>query len=293
MNIAFIVLCHKNRKQLERLFAKIRNIGDIYVHVDNHNPMLRQELDSHSYLNVLSEYESFYVEWGGLSMINATLSLIKKVIDSGKNYDYIWLISGQDYPLKSNYDIKKYLEENAGTNFIELIQPGMKRYKEYLKRCQISYPKWINKNTFLVKVIKRLYMILTGGYEFTFPFLRRKKTFNGDFVFGSQWWALTNDTAKWILNYCQNNKEFYNYFKKVLIPDEVFFQTLFCLSPFKEKQLTNLTYVNWGSNRRSPENFTEKDLDKIKKAQTDYCFARKFDLIDSSLVMDYIDGEIN
>ena len=40
----------------------------------------------------------------------------------------------------------------------------------------------------------------------------------------------------------------------------------------------NLTFVNWGNNRRSPETLTKNDFEKLKKINNKYFFARKFDI---------------
>ncbi len=44
-------------------------------------------------------------EWGEISMIDATVNLMESVFTSKIKYDYIWLISGQDFPLKSSQEI--------------------------------------------------------------------------------------------------------------------------------------------------------------------------------------------
>ena len=54
-------------------------------------------------------------------MIDATVNLMESVFTSKIKYDYIWLISGQDFPLKSSQEIINFfLEKNKGKNFIEI-----------------------------------------------------------------------------------------------------------------------------------------------------------------------------
>ncbi|NGY93813.1 beta-1,6-N-acetylglucosaminyltransferase [Bacillus megaterium] len=51
--------------------------------------------------------------------------------------------------------------------------------------------------------------------------------------------------------FCSNKKDIYNYFKYVLIPDEIFFQTILLNSKFKDEIINdNLTYINWEINQR-------------------------------------------
>ena len=57
-------------------------------------------------------------------MIEATVNLMESVFASKTKYDYIWLISGQDFPLKSSQEINDF-RKNKGKNFIEI-----NRFKE-------------------------------------------------------------------------------------------------------------------------------------------------------------------
>ena len=85
------------------------------------------------------------------------------IFDADRVYDYVWLISGQDFPIKSKDEIVKYLEENKGKNYIEIIGKNDSCYKRLLKRNELYYPHWTKKNNTICKAIKLLYMIRTGG----------------------------------------------------------------------------------------------------------------------------------
>ena len=127
-------------------------------------------------------------------------------------------------------------------------------------------------------------MLITGGFEYTFKLFRRKKSFNFDFQFGSQWWTLTSDCAFSILEYCDDNPDFVNYFEHCMIPDECFFQTIFMSSKYANKKKNYLTYVNWKNDRRSPETLTIEDYDKLSSIENKF-FARKFDIkIDKRII---------
>ena len=64
-------------------------------------------------------------------------------------------------------------------NYIETIVPGQERYDWYRKLYEMAYPSWINKNSIPVKVIKRLYIAVTGedtGIPFKASLFIRRKT---------------------------------------------------------------------------------------------------------------------
>lgn len=285
MKTAFLLLCHKNPEQINILLQKLLECDcDIYVHIDLKNNDIRSEISNNNRISILNEKDSYSIEWGGVTMIQATLSLINAVYNSSKKYDYLCLLSGQDFPIRSMKDYQLLLD---GNNFIEVIERNTKDYDQYKKRCELHYPVWINNKSVFIKAVKRLYMLITGGYSYTFPILRRKKTFSFEFEFGSQWWCLTYECAMYMLEYCKIHPEYIDFFKTVIVPDECFFQILFMASPFRNTQKNNLTYINWNRkiNRRSPLIFTNKDFDLLQKISENFCFARKFDInIDSPIV---------
>lgn len=283
MHIAFIMLCHKNPEQINRLIDKLSEFSDadVYIHVDMNHSEIRDEIKKQKNVELIPEERSYRIQWGSVNIVKATLELIRVVKGSGKQYDYIWLISGQDYPICPVEEIEKRLSEGAGLNYIECIRTDDKRYSGYRKLYEVAYPSWINLNNVLIKSIKRIYMILTGGYRHTFSLFIRKKPFDFDFSFGSQWWTITSEAAFEILEYSDCHPEVLEYFKKSIIPDESFFQTLFMRGDYRNKRMMNLTYINWGKNRRSPETLLSKDMDKLMDASKKFCFARKFEL-DSS-----------
>ena len=120
-------------------------------------------------------------------------------------------------------------------------------------------------------------MIITGGFNYTFTLFKKKKPFNFDLYFGSQWWTLTSECAFSLLDYCENHKEYIDYFYNTIIPDECFFQTIYMNSNFSKMRKNNLVYVNWGKNRRSPETITISCLKKLQTISKEKCLARKFD----------------
>ncbi len=291
MRIAFIMLCHKNPDQINKLIKKLSEFSDadLYIHVDMNHSEIRDQIKKQGNVKLVPENRSFNIKWGSVDIVKATLQLIREAKDSSKQYDYIWLISGQDYPICSVAEIENRLSERAGMNYIECITTGDKQYDRYKKLYEVSYPSWINGNNVAVKSIKRIYMILTGGYQHTFSPFVREKTFDFDFSFGSQWWVLTSAAAFEILEYNDRHPEILKYYEKSIIPDECFFQSMFMRGSHKDKRAMNLTFINWGKNRRSPEILTIEDSEKIDEARKKFCFARKFEMEQSTPLIEYIE----
>ena len=207
MKIAFIVLCHKNPKQVNSYLNKLLEFdSEIFIHIDKKNYSIKDEILKNKRINILPEEKSYSVDWGGINMIKATLALINEVKNSSIKFDYVWLVSGQDYVINKPKVVLNYLQKNKEFNFIEIIDENDKKYKRYNKLYEIAYPTWITKDKFYIKIIKRMYMLLTGGFTYTFKVFRRKKPLNYKFAFGSQWWTLKTDTAFYILDFVESNQ---------------------------------------------------------------------------------------
>ena len=100
MEIAYLILCHKNIMQLKLLINQLANeYTDVYIQVDSkfgNIESLREED-----VTLVDDRERVDVRWASFSMTTATLNLINKCLSSGRKYDYVFLISGQDFPIKN------------------------------------------------------------------------------------------------------------------------------------------------------------------------------------------------
>lgn len=275
MKIAYLILCHKNPIQVNMLIDQLTDENvDFYIHVDakaNHFVINKK-----SNVFVLDKDECVDIQWASFSMISATLNLICKCLLSKREYEYIFLISGQDFPIKTNRQIFNLLETNKGKNFIEILPKESKRRKRYRKRIDLYYPKWMYNRSFSARLVKRLYIYLTGGYFHTFRFFKRRSEVAKDFEFGSQWWCLQKECLSWMMDYINAHPSYVRFYKNSLTPDESFFQTLFSMSPYIGTDMGKLTFLEWDKNRNNPRLILESDVDKLIKSKKFY-FARKFD----------------
>lgn len=274
MRIAYLILCHKNPRQVEKLIQQLDDgNSDFFLHVDK-----KADISSYQFnitnVHYVPEQKRVDIRWASIEMVSATLLLMDLVRETHTKYDYISLLSGQDFPIKSNTDIQLYLQANKGFNFIEIIPHSDLRYKRYLKRNLIYYPKWMYGESKIIKALKRMYIILTGGNNHTFSMCHRKNKLAMDFEFGSQWWCFTYDCLSWILDYIKCNPNYFCFYKNAMTADESFFQTIFMSSPYKDQRKDKLTYLEMGKNH--PRVFTEDDYGLLMDGRNEL-FARKFD----------------
>lgn len=151
------------------------------------------------------------------------------------------------------------------------------------KRNEIFYPQWIVGRKLYQRLLKRIWICVTGGYDYTFHIFRRHKL-NIPFYFGSQWWCLSKKVIDWMINYLEQNSGYYKFYKNCVCPDESFFQTLYMNSPFAIYRKDYLTFVNWKEkSRNSPEILMETDYQALMESS--YLMARKFDIeVDDKII---------
>ena len=110
MKMAIAIQCHKNVEQLNRLIEFFRDDEiDIYIHVDKKSG-IKQKIKMINNLYILEE--SIDVRWGDFSIVESALKLFERIKESKIDYEYIHLISGQDYPIKKLEEFKRFFVDN-------------------------------------------------------------------------------------------------------------------------------------------------------------------------------------
>ncbi|WP_298911281.1 beta-1,6-N-acetylglucosaminyltransferase [uncultured Nostoc sp.] len=299
MRIAYIILAHNYPEQLARLIFKL-NTDDVsfFIHIDKKTDktiysQIFNQLNKLSNVFFVKRYNS---HWGSFNLVKATLEAINLIGKTGLEFDYVIFLSGQDYLIKTNAYIKRFLEENQGKEFIEYFPLPDSQWKEGgLIRIEYWHIFWNDqyfcipeKREFKSPIVSLLYSFLI------LPLVKKRKLPEGFAIYGgSQFWCLTGECIKWINIFVKQNPKFVKRFNYTYCTDEIFFQTLILNSPFKDKVVNdNLKYIDWGGdiNAYHPIILEKKDFEKIR--QSEKLFARKFDPRKDSDILDMIDKMI-
>ncbi|MEI0592879.1 beta-1,6-N-acetylglucosaminyltransferase [Brachyspira pilosicoli] len=254
-----LILAHKNHNQIMRLINHLKTDFDLYVHIDKRNKLNIKSFDN---VNVYKEFKTYH---GGVSLVIATLFLIEEAYKN--NYDRYIFISGQDVPLKTNKEIINFFDTNKNKEYIsyESINNSEAMYKEMSFR--------LNSYNF-GKLYRLIFHRNIRELLSNFPLIKRTTPEN--IYYGSQWWNLTNNAIKYILDYTKQNPNFLKRFNYTWGSDEFYFQSILLNSEFKDNCINDcLRYLIWGVG--TPINFTIKDYDDIKNNINNNIFSRKFD----------------
>lgn len=311
MEINYIILAHKNPKQVRRLVEKLDSINcNFYLHID-------KSTDISPFVDELSHIEKVYflpderreaTIWGDIGLIKATLNSLEQILADGRE-GYCILLSGQDYPIKSNDAIESFLTNNPQTNFISTFPIPSERWADDGMHRLVSYKVNISnrrehfvllssifeKGFYTKKNLKGiLSLIISGKFQFLKKIFKTRTIPGYIAPFGGEhWWALPVETVGKILNFLKHHPDYYTYHKDTLLAEEIFFQSIVMhLSGHDPEMIIEptLTYVNWErKNVVLPVTFAKSDLDEIREQPENMLFARKFDTDIDENILDLID----
>lgn len=223
-------MAHNNFKHLDRLIEALDGLDRcFYVHIDK---KAEQSYIS-SRNNVVVIPEHIDINWGGFTMIEATLALLKHGLADSPDADYYALISGVDYPIRSEDFLLDLLEK--GKEYID-IAPVPVPFKP-LERYEYYYFDYNRRN---IKLYNPKFLI-----EVLLKKLKIKRKASFKIYAGTQWFALTRECVQYIMKTVQEDKRYVDFFRHTLVPDEAFFQTIIGNSPFLGQTASSLTYTDW------------------------------------------------
>ncbi|CAH8450447.1 unnamed protein product [Schistosoma turkestanicum] len=195
--LAFSLAVHANIKQAARLLRLIYRSHNMYcIHVDSKSPQLFYDEVMQlarcfgSNVIVVNRSESVNVKWGYYSVLEVFLLCAEKLINNSEIiWKYILNVSGQELPLRTNWELVALLKAMNGSNIVENLGP--KHNPERWPKKNLTFPIIWSKGSF--------YMALKR-----------------DFVYFYQ----TDPKAKEILDALKAERNVMKH------PDELFFSTL-------------------------------------------------------------------
>lgn len=277
MKVAHLILAHNNPQQLKRLAKRLSHSdAHFFVHVDL-KADLAEFIKAAEGLNITFIHNRIKVFWGGFSMVQATLNGCIEILSSTQKYDYINLLSLQDYPIKNTKHIHDYLHANAGKIFMRYESVSEEWLEAGIRLSRYYFPDTTFKGRY------RLEQIVNA-------LLPARKIPNGLTAVGrSQWFTASTDSIQYVLDYVKQHPEITKFFRYTWGSDELFFQTILYNSPHRSAMINdNLRYIDWKDGGASPRVLTMEDATRLSASSC--LFARKFSPEKDSRILDYIDN---
>jgi hypothetical protein len=222
LKISFALLAHGNPHLVERLIRLLATQGHtVAVHYDLKSPLASYEHLVRSFKGNDSVRFAHRVRvgWGEWSVCQGTLNCLDQIKEAEWDPEYVYLLSGLDYPIRPCAQLEAFLSGNKGQEFIEGVPSDTVQWvktgpqkERYLYRWHFNWRDQVRRTELSFKLQKMLRL--------------KRKFVRGLIPFlGSQWWVLTWTTLQKIME-CVREPDIVNFFKTTLIPDELFFQTL-------------------------------------------------------------------
>lgn len=275
MKVAILILAHKAPRQVARLCWALQHPDiDCYLHID-----LKSDIQPFRRLMPDVRYIAGRVDvrWGELSVVQSPLNGLREIRQSGR-YDYVCLISGQDYPVVAPQQLLDELGSGKGAEYMDYVLLPEKGRSCYTNR--VHYYHFYTKSPVVNKIMRKLTYKLC-------PFKRRYPTPDGRIYYGSNWWTLSGECVDYILNYCDEHPQYLAFHKRSFCSDEMFFQNIVLYSPFAAAVCPNRRYIDWGSKLPNPKTLLAEDYKKITESGA--WFARKLDIDADVKLFDMLD----
>jgi hypothetical protein len=248
LTLCFAIMAHDNPSATIRLMEALYEQGHVFiVHVDGKaihdgtHARLVEYSATHPHVHVLEHPYRVRVNWGGFSMVNATLQMLRYAfaIDNhgSRNnplefHKFVHLASSS-YPLASNSEIRHRLASfPLDANFLSIImQPT--RPKNYVWHYFVECDDAIHR----IYQLPGLQTATAGAELFT----------------SSQWFIISRDFALYLADPKPGTfvAEYLKYVEHVVVADETFFGTVLRHTTFCKKHhnhnFLHLQFDRWES----------------------------------------------
>ncbi|MGN0335494.1 MAG: beta-1,6-N-acetylglucosaminyltransferase [Lachnospiraceae bacterium] len=279
---AWLIMAHGCFQGLQKLLQALDDEhNDIYVHIDRKaegfSPALFDGIVKKANLYFT---ERIRVSWGGYSQVEAELLLLREA--TRQYHRYYHLISGADFPLKTQREIRDFFEEHDGTEFVRLddkadleddVLPRVRYYYFFQELTGRTGGVIAGICSQLQKLLLKLQRLVG---------VNRIRNAELTFYKGENWFSITHELAVYVLG---KEEMIRKLCFRGLCVDEVFLQTVAMNSPFQNRIPGNtLRFTDW--NRGRPYTFTKEDFQLL--ISSDRLIARKFDYERSPEIVDML-----
>ncbi len=274
---AYLIITHNDFESLKQLLAQLDDDrNDIYIHIDKKSGII----DNEEIRRNVRKSEIFFVprmnvSWGHSSLVKCELTLLKEAT-SREHYHYYHLLSGVDFPLKSNDEIHAFFRDRDD-EFISYSVADDK-VNGWIDRVKYYYPfmKWEGKRNPATdrlrdRIVKKLrYLDMVAVDKQKRIGVDRTLRYKGMVIIkGDQWFSITDDFARFLLS---KRRKILRMAFMTFAFDEFFVGTLAYNSEFRNRiNGSCLRKIDWS--RGNPYEFEYKDLEELLNCSE--LFARK------------------
>lgn len=287
-NHAFLFTVYNQPRLLARSLQILsKHNHHFFIHVDAKSNNIQEFKEATAHIPNVHYVKNIPVYHGKISQVYSIIILLEEAINSYMDFAYFHLLSGQDYPLRSNEQFDDFFEQTDHSfmcydfgEFKESMQPVYRRMVNHF------HPN--KSRTFASNLYEKLHIgnIIALIYE--------RPTIN-HFASGWDWFSWNRETCKFVIDELKTNKDLLQRFNFTISPTEHIFHTMLFphIETLKIETDNPLRYVSWYEHRQietdyRPYDLNELDFEYIIKSKAFFC--RKVDEHKSARLLDIIDN---
>lgn len=265
MRLAYLILAHKDPAQIERLMRAILDPDNVYlIHVDRKSDEACHRLAAglaarHANVAVMPARD---VRWASFSVIDTTIRGIRQLLEMSPDWQFFFNLSGQDFPLRTQAQIRERLSAFPGRNFVEHFDP---------------MEKWVDAQA-RIRRIRIEPPFSASGYNLPKIRIDRWSHYLGDAEYRGGWSYFTLDRR-----FCEFMTRspllarYRRFFRYTYTSDEILIPTFILNSPLRDTVINDcLRQFTWIEGEAQPRIYTMDDRERLLASPA--LFARKFDL---------------
>lgn len=275
VKIAYLVIAYMDPEQLKRLALRLTKTSDIYIHINSSVdivPFQEALTDLPGPGRVIFSEKRFRIVWAGYTILKAAFSMIEQAFQQ-EQYDRFVLLTGLDYPIKSDEEIQAFFQEHSDVEYVRAAVVKGEKYDHLYYHASRDHKLLHKCFQMYEKLLRRL------GRKGKPDYVRyRGKKYP---LYGiAPKWALTGTCAKYVLNFYKNNPRFNRYFQLMHAPDDFYVATVLFNSAYRDhiEAEYDIFKIVWLPADKGAKILTEEDYTELtecrqlyaKKFQSDY-----------------------
>ncbi|XP_013916463.1 PREDICTED: beta-1,3-galactosyl-O-glycosyl-glycoprotein beta-1,6-N-acetylglucosaminyltransferase 4 [Thamnophis sirtalis] len=210
--LAYSLVVHKNAIMVERLIHTIYSSQNVYcIHYDQKSSdTFKQALENLTkcFSNIFIASKLEVVEYAHISRVQADLNCFSDLLKSEVPWKYVINLCGQDFPLRSNFELVDELKRLNGDNMLESVRPSSSKKQRFTYHHELQ---------------KKFYHSMKMPAKTNIP--KSPPPHNLKIFVGSAYFILCRAFVQYILGNSQV-QDFFEWSKDTYSPDEHFWATL-------------------------------------------------------------------
>ena len=126
MRLAYLIIAHQQPEQLAQMLYCIQHPDNVYLVMPDSKgltgsePALQAVVRRHPNVFIAPARD---MRWASWSLMQARLDGIRELLARPEPWEVLINLSGQDFPLKSQEEIRAFFAANEGRNFLDIVEP--------------------------------------------------------------------------------------------------------------------------------------------------------------------------